>query len=391
MSRLSIRLQTILPADELAALAAEAIAQCPDVLKQAEQRMAWHAPVPMWIVTNILLSADLVAALMAGLQLEDCAAASVCTAWRDGWNATRVHRRRLVRSFAEEHFQFGCDVGGLAVTPSGELLCVSTDDAVRVMDRSFHQLHIIEGILEEFHYEGELPGLMASEHGLYSWVGQDIRLWDSSTLGTDGMTFLLESHNRVLLGLDGSLYYNSLKAGPGDTVYATVVGEAYNGDDHIAILDAQTLLIRAVFGHGLIKNTYGLELGGEEVFVLDWAHSDGDTHNKTGEIHVFSLAGLHQRSLLPPNLLNPSEMLFLDGRLYVADQSPHSPCGVMTMTPQGQILHTLKLPACDALQGRYLFSGMCHFDKRLLLGLCSNSPDHDHQLSPTSVLVLRGL
>ena len=47
---------------------------------------------PQWAVEEVLLSSDLVPLLLAPLQLNDGAAAAVCSQWLDGWKATSEGR-----------------------------------------------------------------------------------------------------------------------------------------------------------------------------------------------------------------------------------------------------------------------------------------------------------
>jgi hypothetical protein len=47
------------------------------------------------VVEGVLLLSDLVPHLLAPLQLEDGAAAAVCSLWLEDWKATSEGRRRL--------------------------------------------------------------------------------------------------------------------------------------------------------------------------------------------------------------------------------------------------------------------------------------------------------
>ena len=54
-----------------------------------------HKPLAQRAEGVLLLSSDLVQHLLAPLQLEDGAAAAVCSRWAEGWKATSEGRRRL--------------------------------------------------------------------------------------------------------------------------------------------------------------------------------------------------------------------------------------------------------------------------------------------------------
>ena len=72
-----------------------AIAGCEastEVESRADAILAAHKPLPQWAVEGVLLSGDLVPHLLAPLQLEDGAAAAVCSRWADSWKATSEGR-----------------------------------------------------------------------------------------------------------------------------------------------------------------------------------------------------------------------------------------------------------------------------------------------------------
>ena len=70
-----------------------------------------------------MLSSDLVPHLLAPLQLEDGAAAAVCSRWAEGWKATSEGRRRL-RKVAFDTPQELLDTSefsfSMAVIPGGD-------------------------------------------------------------------------------------------------------------------------------------------------------------------------------------------------------------------------------------------------------------------------------
>ena len=77
---------------EIAAAGCEASAE---VKNRADAILAAHKPLAQWAVEGVLLSSDLVPHLLAPLQLEDGAAAAVCSRWVEGWKDTSEGRRRL--------------------------------------------------------------------------------------------------------------------------------------------------------------------------------------------------------------------------------------------------------------------------------------------------------
>ena len=75
----------------------------------------------------MLLSSDLAPYVLAQLQLEDGAAAAVCSLWAEGWNATREGRRRLTRAAFDfpRHLLTDFDDMAVVLGDDGEHLVVS--------------------------------------------------------------------------------------------------------------------------------------------------------------------------------------------------------------------------------------------------------------------------
>ena len=119
---------------EIAAAGCEASTE---VKNRADAILAAHKPLAQWAVEGVLLSSDLVPHLLAPLQLEDGAAAAVCSRWAEGWKATSEGRRRL-RKVAFDFPQDLLDTHSLsmAVVPGDdEQLVVRSDDTVRILAR----------------------------------------------------------------------------------------------------------------------------------------------------------------------------------------------------------------------------------------------------------------
>ena len=123
-----------------------AVAGCeasPEVTNQAEAILATHKPLARWAVEGVLLSSDLAPHVLASLQLEDGAAAAVCSLWAEGWKATSEGRRRLTRvafDFPEELLAWPLlplRTLSMAVIPGDdEQLMVTSGSTVHILDRS---------------------------------------------------------------------------------------------------------------------------------------------------------------------------------------------------------------------------------------------------------------
>ena len=119
---------------EIAAAGCDASTQ---VKNRADAILAAHKPLAQWAVEGVLLSSDLVPHLLAPLQLEDGAAAAVCSRWAEGWKATSEGRRRL-RKVALDFPLDLLDTYSLsmAVIPGDEQqLLVSSGTTVRILGR----------------------------------------------------------------------------------------------------------------------------------------------------------------------------------------------------------------------------------------------------------------
>ena len=105
---------------EIAAAGCEASTQ---VRNRADAILAAHKPLAQWAVEGVLLSSDLVPHLLAPLQLEDGAAAAVCSRWAEGWKATSEGRRRLRKvalDFPQELLDTSEFSFSMAVIPGGD-------------------------------------------------------------------------------------------------------------------------------------------------------------------------------------------------------------------------------------------------------------------------------
>ena len=63
--------------------------------KKGDELLAVYNPTPAWVVTNVLLSRELLGTIMATLDLSTCAAAVVCQAWKRAW-ADMIEQRRVL-------------------------------------------------------------------------------------------------------------------------------------------------------------------------------------------------------------------------------------------------------------------------------------------------------
>ena len=148
----------------MAALAARLCSDSPALQAAAEECMAAHTPLPHELVERVLLSPDLVPAILGPLEAEDGAAAAVCSQWLVGWKATNEPRRRLKQvplDFPEEIDTDGMHMIGTG-TPDGRLV-VATDSEVHILDRS---MRVLQTVACE-NYEGSIA---ASDESIFHTV-----------------------------------------------------------------------------------------------------------------------------------------------------------------------------------------------------------------------------
>ena len=328
---------------EIAAAGCEASAE---VKNRADAILAAHKPLALWAVEEVLLSSDLVPHLLAPLQLEDGAAAAVCSRWAEGWKATNEGRRRL-RQVAFDFPQdlLGTDSFDLAVVPGGdEQLVVMSDTTVRILARDMSSGGII---FEPPTYSNQLA---ASEDFVYA--AGDHLLTSFTHAGTEVARY--EDPDKFVaypvLGPSGLLFCNLYKMGDAER-------------DEIVALDARTLQPRHRFGQSLLKSAYGMAVVGEELFVCETGND---------RLQVFSLAGEHRRSITG-EWKRPAEVRLVKDRLYLLEEfddeedeegnliNPLQGGRIFVLSLQGDTLQVYTHP----IEGTR-FGGLCCFDKKLL-------------------------
>ena len=315
----------------------------------ADAIFAAHKPLAQWAVEGVLLSSDLVPHLLAPLQLEDGAAAAVCSRWAEGWKATSEGRRRL-RKVAFDFPQELLDTGSfsMAVIPGGdEQLVVRSDDTLRILDGDM----ICSTSLDLSVYADY--GMAASEEFVYAGGGNRVRCLTHD--GTEVANW--QDPEYKVIG------YPVLA--PGGLLFCVLM--AYEEDaDEIVALDAQTLQLRYRFGLSLLNDTYEIAVVGEELFVCDYGND---------RLQVFSLAGEHRRSITgewkwPTALCVVKDRLYLVAREATRTANDNSQDGlrIFVLSLQGDILQVYTHPVVGQT-----FETLCYFDGKLLASVQNES------------------
>jgi hypothetical protein len=246
-TRLSLRLGQ-LPHAVLADLAARLCSESPALQAAAEECMAAHMPLPHEMVERVLLSPDLVPAILGPLEAEDGAAAAVCSQWLAGWNATNEPRRRLKQVPLDFPEEFVTDEMHMAATPDGRLV-VCDGSELRILDRS---MRVLQTVACE-NYEGSIA---ASDESIFHCVYDALRR--TSHDGTLAAEYQLEGYG----------FYDPVLA-PGGLLFCVMYINPGNDtdQDEIIALDAQTLQLRHRFGLGLLNDAQQLAVVGDELYV----------------------------------------------------------------------------------------------------------------------------
>ena len=170
-SRLAMRLAELSHA-QLLQIALAGCEASSDVNNLADAFFAEHKPLPQWAVESVLLSDDLVPHVLAPLELEDGAAAAVCSCWADAWKATgenRRHLRRVPFSIPQELLGMA-DYFELATIPGGndgrDWLLVRSGGTVRVLLRSVFNPWLERDPIFD-HFERDDSIIAADARGIY--------------------------------------------------------------------------------------------------------------------------------------------------------------------------------------------------------------------------------
>ena len=349
-SRLAARLFDLSHA-QLLEIAAAGCEASTEVKNRADAILAAHKPLAQRAVEGVLLSSDLMPHLLAPLQLEDGAAAAVCSQWANGWKATSEGRRRL-RQVALDFPQDLLDKIslGTAVVPGGDELVVRSGSTVRIFARDMSS-----GTSFELPSNiGDVGCIATSEQFLYA-----------TALGEKGLRCFTHAGTEVANYEDPDKYIYSPVFAPGGLLFCILGDEGDLKLDEIIALDAQTLQPRYRFGLSLLNYACKMVVAGEELFVCD---------NRNDRLQVFSLAGEHRRSITG-EWKRPIALCFVKDRLYLVEQddddmdnegelvNPLPGRRIVVLSLQGETLQVYTNP----VEGQ-LFSGdLCYFDGKLLV------------------------
>ena len=174
--RLPLRLLD-LPSAVLAELAAKAFTRCLDVWAEAEAALAIHRPVPA-LVTEVLLSPDLLPLVMAVLPVASKSAALVCSAWCDAWQTTAPLRGLCPVELPQTDVAITC--AAIVTSLSDERLCITLAHFQPILPGGEPWRHVVVDSSMRKLYDLQLVQrriAMATPNTLYAWTQDDGTLW----------------------------------------------------------------------------------------------------------------------------------------------------------------------------------------------------------------------
>jgi len=292
------------------------------------------------MIERVLLSPDLVPAILGPLEAEDGAAAAVCSQWLAGWNATNEPRRRLKQVPLDFPEEFVTDEMPMAATPDGRLVVCDGSEQVRILDRSMRVLQTVACKSDEDLIAASDESIF---HCVYEWLHR------SSHDGTLAAEYQLEGYG-----------FHCPVLAPGGLLFCVIFIDGDPDQDEIIALDAQTLQLRHRFGLGLLNDAQQLAVVGEELFVCDAGNH---------RLQVFSLTGEHRRSVTGA-WKSPMRLCFAKDRLYLVeqerdgneDEDEFQGHRLLVLSLQGDLLQVVTHPT----EPTAVFSSICCFDRKLL-------------------------
>ena len=326
-SRLAMRLGELSHA-QLLQIAVAGCEASSEINNLADAFFATHKPLPQWAVEGVLLSNDLVPHILASLQLEDGAAAAVCSSWADAWKATSEARRHLRRVA----FDIPQDLLGMA--DYFELVAISsdTDAEPQLLVRSGGTVRILarnmctKRSLFDAAFDRDDSVIAADGQSIYVIVrsGQPLQP------GSVTVRRLAHDGSELASYEDHKFPFRGVLARGG---YFFCVGQGLDDhDDEILVLDAQSLQPRYRFGLSLFN-------GAADIVLIDGSLVVCDTEND--RLQVFSLTGEHLCSITG-EWKRPVGLCFVKDRLYLIEESQDEEEGDET-------------ELCDPLRGRRIF------------------------------------
>ena len=324
-------------------------------------------------IEGVLLSSDLLPYVLAPLQLEDGAAAAVCSLWVDGWKATGEGRRRLVRvAFDFPQHRFDSGLTQFAVIPGDdERLIMKSGERpgrkTRIVD---HNLNTVS----RFSFDEALIGrIAADEQSMYVHVGRNgnnrRRVSRFTHDGTEvaSYEYPVGFHGYAPVLAPGGLLFCVYTQENRRAAQSDQDGFSISPPDEILALDAQSMQLRYRFRLPF-NDILGLTVVGEELFV----YSRDFARLRMDSLEVFSLAGEHLRSITG-EWKQPGALCHVKDRLYLIEEEDEDDYSnsfasrlrgqrIFVLSEQGDTLQVDPM----TVKGHYFSGTLIYFDGMLL-------------------------
>ena len=269
---------------------------------RADAILAAHKPLAQWAVEGVLLSSDLVPHLLAPLRLEDGSAAVGCSRWAEGWKAISEGRQRLTRvalDIPDDLLHRGTNKFDMTVVPGGdEQLVVRSCSTVRMLRRDM-------SIISSCFLPTFSPVVCSIAPARSSFT--------RSSMAAITSPASLTTAPRSRIGRIRTNPSQSLCSPPvGCSAACSTLTARHAGRDRRPRRpDAAALPpVWAVNAPWCIRIDCRV---GKELFVCDTGN---------GRLQVFSLAGVHRRSITCEWNL-PQALCFVKDRLYLVEEAEH--------------------------------------------------------------------
>ena len=186
-ARLPLRLLD-LPQAVLVKMAAKAFVRSLEIWAEAEAALAIHKPVPA-LVTEVLLSPDLLPLVMAALPVASKSAALVCSTWCDAWQTTAQLRGLCPAELPQPDVAITC--AAVVTQLSDERLCITHARFQPVLPGGEPWRHTVVDSAMRKLYDLQVVQrriAMATPNTLYAWT-QDENLLHLYQVSDDGSSF----------------------------------------------------------------------------------------------------------------------------------------------------------------------------------------------------------
>ena len=287
--------------EQLVELAMAQANETPQGRLVAARHIYHHHPLPNWVLSQVMLSPDVLTKIFQSLHVADVSAALVCRTWSSCWASTLVERRILHPAPPLPTLDGSLDCSHDMVALNNERLLVGSSDFSDDADTGL--LFVLDQRMVQVVPREADPVLhIRTSPSYYNFAATADSLYASAAKHIYRLSL---DTNLDVLAMSAPLHCEGVAVAAGLVFTVTDVRQ----DNPIHALDATTLAPRFTFGDVIRYQTFGLTTSDTELYVCE-DHS----HN----VHVFSFTGQHIRTITG-KCCCPDKILFFSGRLYLTE------------------------------------------------------------------------